>query len=65
LRRAVVESLYAYKAKRLEKMIRENQEALKEQSTLGADPRPFMERQMKLDQIKREINKALQRTVLH
>jgi len=65
LRRAVIESLFAYKSKRVERMIRENQAAMKESSILGSDPTPFLEKQMKLEAIKREINKTLGRTVLH
>ncbi|MEQ9188423.1 MAG: DNA primase [Cryomorphaceae bacterium] len=65
LRRAVLESIYAYKDKRVKRMLKENQEALKEQTLLGADAEQFLMRQMKLESIKREINKKLGRTVLH
>ncbi len=65
LRRAVIESIYAYKSKRVERMIRENQLAMKDSSALGADPTPYLETQIKLETIKREINKTLGRTVLH
>ena len=65
LRRAVLESIYAYKDKRVKRMLKENQEALKEQTLLGADATQFLMRQMKLESIKREINKKLGRTVLH
>ena len=65
LRRAVIESLFAYKSKRVERMIRDNQAAMKDSTTLGSDPTPFLEKQMKLESIKREINKTLGRTVLH
>lgn len=65
LRRAVVEAIYAYKSKRLERMIKDNQQRMKEQVALGADPEEFLVRQLKLEEIKREINKTLGRTVLH
>ncbi|MEX2596450.1 MAG: DNA primase [Salibacteraceae bacterium] len=65
LRRAVTESVYAYKSKRVERMIKENQTALREQDALDGDPMPFLEKQMKLEKIKKEINKSLGRTVLH
>jgi DNA primase len=65
LRRAVVEALYAYKSKRVERMIKQNQEAMKEQAAAGADPMPFLEQQVRLEGLKREINKTLGRTVLH
>lgn len=65
LRRAVIESIYAYKSKRVERMIRENQLAMKDSSALGADPTPYLETQINLETIKREINKTLGRTVLH
>jgi len=65
LRRAVLESIYAYKSKRVERMIKANQEALKNLSSPEDDPTPFLQKQLKLEQIKRDINQTLGRTVLH
>lgn len=65
LRRAVLESIYAYKSKRVERMIKDNQEAMKEADKQQHDPTPFLEKQLKLERIKREINRSLGRTVLH
>lgn len=65
LRRAVLESIYAYKSKRVERMIKENQEALKAAEKEQQDTLPFLQKQLKLERIKREINRSLGRTVLH
>ena len=37
MRRAVIEGIYAYKSKRVERMIKENQQIMKDQMTLGGD----------------------------
>ena len=65
LRRAVIESIYAYKSKRIERMIKNNQELMKDQVLLGADPDDFLITQMKLEEVKLQINKTLGRTILH
>lgn len=65
LRRAVIEAIYAYKSKRVERMIKDNQRLLKDKAALGGDIEEFMRRQIKLEEVKREINKKLGRTVLH
>jgi DNA primase len=65
LRRAVTEGIYAYKSKRVERMIRENQQMLKDQVTLGGDGIEFLEKQLQLEGLKRKINEKLGRTVLH
>lgn len=63
--RAVLESIYAYKSKRIERMIKQNQQLMRDQVALGADEVQFLKKQLKLEAIKREINKSLGRTVLH
>lgn len=65
LKRAVIEAIYAYKSKRVERMIKENQEAMRDQLNLGSDVEEHLKRQMKLEGIKKEINRMLGRTVLH
>ncbi|MEZ4721519.1 MAG: DNA primase [Flavobacteriales bacterium] len=65
LRRAVIEAIYAYKSKRVERMIKENQQLMKDHSALGGDVDSFLAKQIKLEAIKKEINKTLGRTVLH
>ncbi|MCO4806333.1 MAG: DNA primase [Flavobacteriales bacterium] len=65
MRRAVIEGIYAYKSKRVERMIKENQQIMKDQMTLGGDVEEHLKKQIKLEEIKREINRMLGRTVLH
>lgn len=65
LRRACFESIYAYKSKRVERMITANQDEMKLAFEKGEDPMPFLKKQMKLEGVKKEINKNLGRTVLH
>jgi DNA primase len=65
LRRACFESIYAYKSKRIERMITGNQDEMKTAFEKGEDPMPFLKKQMKLENVKKEINKSLGRTVLH
>ena len=65
LNRAVMEAMYAYKDKQVQRMLKENQEAMKEQATVGGDASPFLMRQMRLEGLKRKINQKLGRTVLH
>lgn len=65
LRRAVIEAIYAYKSKRIERMIRDNQQLLHDTMKLGGEVDPHLEKQMTLERIKKEINAKLGRTVLH
>lgn len=65
LRRACYEAIYAYKSKRVERMIAQNQKQMKEAFEKGEDPTPFLKKQLKLEAVKKEINKSLGRTVLH
>ena len=65
LRRAVMEAIYAYKSKRVERMIKDNQAAMRDQMELGGEVEDYLRKQMRLEGIKREINKHLGRTVLH
>lgn len=65
LRRAVMEAIYAYKSKRVERMIKECQQMLKDAMELGGDVEEFLRKQIKLEEVKREINRVLGRTVLH
>ena len=65
LRRAVLEAIYAYKSKRIERMIKTNQEDLKRADEEDIDPTTFLKKQLKLERIKRDINQSLGRTVLH
>ena len=65
LRRAVIEAIYVYKSKRIERMIRDNQQLLHDTMKLGGEVNPHLEKQMTLERIKKEINAKLGRTVLH
>jgi DNA primase len=65
LRRAVIEAIYVYKSKRIERMIRDNQQLLHDTMKLGGEVDPHLEKQMTLERIKKEINAKLGRTVLH
>ncbi len=65
MRRAVLASIYSYKSKRVDRMIKENQQLMKDQETLGADVEELLIRQIQLEGIKKEINKNLGRTVIH
>jgi len=65
LRRAAFGSVYSYKSKRIDRMIRENQTAMKDSITLGSDPTEYLERQIQYEQIKRRIGETLGRIVLH
>ena len=56
LRRAVIEAIYAYKSKRIERMIRDNQQLLHDTMKLGGEVDPHLEKQMTLERIKKEIN---------
>lgn len=65
LKRAVTEAIYAYKSKRVERMIRDTQEMMRDKAKLGGDIEPFLLKQIKLESLKRKINEVLGRTVLH
>ena len=65
LRRAVIEAIYAYKSKRIGRMIKDNQQLLHDTMKLGGEVDPHLEKQMTLERIKKEINAKLGRTVLH
>ena len=60
-----MEAIYAYKSKRVERMIKDNQAAMRDQMELGGEVEDYLRKQMRLEGIKREINKHLGRTVLH
>ena len=65
LKRAVMEAIYAYKSKRVERMIKETQQMLKDAMLIGGDMEVYLKKQLKLEEVKREINRVLGRTVLH
>jgi DNA primase len=65
LKRAVMEAIYAYKSKRVERMIKETQQMLKDAMIIGGDIEIYLKKQIKLEEVKREINSVLGRTVLH
>lgn len=65
LKRAVMEAIYAYKSKRVERMIKETQQMLKDAMIIGGDIEIYLKKQIKLEEVKREINRVLGRTVLH
>lgn len=65
LKRAATAAIYAYKSKRIIRLIRENQARLKSAVENGEDPMPYLELQKKYEQIKRTINDSLGRTILH
>lgn len=65
LRRAVLEAIYAYKSKRVERMIKENQVAMRDHMNLDGEIEEYLIKQMRLEGLKKDINKYLGRTVLH
>lgn len=65
LRRAVRESVLAYKDKRIRHMLRNLQQTMKDLNVLGGDPTELIHQQMRLQKIRREINEQLGRTIMN
>lgn len=64
LRRAVLASVNSYKSRRVERMIKEQQQLLKDRETLGGDIEDILVRLMKLNSLKRAINEPMGRVVI-
>ncbi|GAB4375006.1 MAG: DNA primase [Salibacteraceae bacterium] len=64
LKRAVFESIHAFKSKRVERMIKTLQEKIPKTSD-EEEVKELLKQQLRLEQIKKEINNRLGRTILH